>query len=70
MKKISDCSIIVKDICDLKKEVIDLRNSLGFPSIKIMQFGKSTFREDKNLPHKFTDTNVCFIQEHMIITLF
>lgn len=57
LKEISDSSIIVEDIGNLKKEVIDLRNSLGFPSMKIMQFGKNTFREDKNLPHNFTDTN-------------
>lgn len=57
LKEICDSSIIIEDIGFLKKEVIDLRDLLGFPSMKIMQFDKNTFRESKNLPHNFTDTN-------------
>lgn len=55
--EISDSSIIIEDIGPLKQEVIELRDSLGFPSMKIMQFGKNTFRTDKNLPHNFSNTN-------------
>ncbi len=57
LSEISASSIIVEDIGPLRQEVIELRDSLGFPSMKIMQFGKNTFRIDKNLPHNFSNTN-------------
>ncbi|MEE0740587.1 4-alpha-glucanotransferase [Ruminococcus sp.] len=57
LKEISDSLIIVEDIGSIKKEVIDLRDSLGFPSMKIMQFEKNNFRNNVNLPHNFTDSN-------------
>lgn len=65
LSKISDSSIIIEDIGPLKQEVIELRDSLGFPSMKIMQFGRNTFRIAKNLHHNFSNTNcVLYIGTH------
>lgn len=56
LKEICVSSIIIEDIGYIKEDVITLRNSLGVPSMKIMQFNND-FRGNLNLPHNFTDTN-------------
>ncbi|MGN1319212.1 MAG: 4-alpha-glucanotransferase [Lachnospirales bacterium] len=53
---LGDVKIIAEDLGDLNEEVIELRNELGFPGMKILQFA---FDNCKNayLPHNYESDN-------------
>lgn len=55
-KALGDVNIIAEDLGDLNPEVIELRNELGFPGMKILQFA---FDSCKNayLPHNYESDN-------------
>ncbi len=57
--------IIAEDLGLITPEVHALRESLGFPGMKILQFAFDGDSESTYLPHHFTDTNcVCYTGTH------
>ncbi len=57
--------IIAEDLGLITPEVHALRESLGFPGMKILQFAFEGEGESTYLPHQFTDTNcVCYTGTH------
>jgi len=56
-KSIPNLPIIAEDLGDLNKEVIELRDKLGFPGMKILQFAFGGGKENLYLPHNYTTTN-------------
>lgn len=57
--------IIAEDLGLITPEVHALRERLGFPGMKILQFAFEGEDESAYLPHQFTDTNcVCYTGTH------
>ncbi|MEA3546573.1 MAG: 4-alpha-glucanotransferase [Thermodesulfobacteriota bacterium] len=54
---IGDLSIIAEDLGIITPEVEELRDSCGFPGMKILQFAFDSGAENSYLPHNFTTTN-------------
>ncbi len=55
--KLGDLPIIAEDLGDITKEVSDLREGLGLPGMKILQFGFACDPKSEYLPHNFKNTN-------------
>lgn len=57
--------IIAEDLGMITPEVHALRERLGFPGMKILQFAFDSEEESTYLPHQFRDTNcVCYTGTH------
>ncbi len=54
---IGSLPIIAEDLGDLNKEVIELRDELGFPGMKILQFAFGSGAKNEYLPHNYKGTN-------------
>lgn len=55
--KLNDIPIIAEDLGDLNDEVLVLRDKLGFPGMKILQFGFGGDSKNEYLPHNYTTPN-------------
>ena len=55
-KRLGKLNIIAEDLGDLNKEVIELRNELGLPGMKILQFAFDNSGNDY-LPHNYESNN-------------
>ncbi len=63
--EISHLRIIAEDLGDITPEVIALRDGLGFPGMKILQFAFDSDAKNLYLPHNFESTNcVVFTGTH------
>ncbi len=49
--------IVAEDLGDITPEVVDLRESLGLPGMKVLQFAFGTDATHPFLPHNFVGTN-------------
>ncbi len=56
-KKLGDVQIIAEDLGIITSDVEDLRDGLGLPGMKILQFAFNTDSENAYLPHNLTDSN-------------
>jgi len=56
-KSLGNLPIIAEDLGDLNKEVIELRDELGFPGMKILQFAFGDGSKNEYLPHNYKGTN-------------
>lgn len=56
-KKTRGLDIIAEDLGVITPDVIKLRDSLGFPGMKILQFAFDSDNKNTYLPHNFDDTN-------------
>ena len=54
---IGDLSIIAEDLGIITPEVEELRDSCGFPGMKILQFAFDSGADNSYLPHNFTTPN-------------
>ena len=54
--KLGDIEIIAEDLGDLNPEVLELRDKLGFPGMKILQFAFGNF-DNPYFPHNFENNN-------------
>lgn len=62
---IGDLEIIAEDLGVITPEVIRLRDELGYPGMKILQFAFDSDAENLYLPHNFTSSNcVVFTGTH------
>ncbi len=56
-KALPNPSIIAEDLGDLNEEVLELRDKLGLPGMKILQFAFGSGAENSYLPHNYNTTN-------------
>lgn len=56
-KALGEFAVIAEDLGDLNPEVGILRDKLGFPGMKILQFAFSDSAENEYLPHNFINRN-------------
>lgn len=56
-KNIPNLSIIAEDLGDLNEEVLVLRDKLGYPGMKILQFAFGGDPANAYLPHNYTNDN-------------
>ncbi len=56
--ELGDLPIIAEDLGIITEEVEQLRDCLGLPGMKILQFGFDAGKNNKNMPHNLTTTNV------------
>jgi 4-alpha-glucanotransferase len=56
-KKLGPLDIIAEDLGEITPEVIKLRDDLGFPGMKILQFAFDQNRENAFLPHNYQSSN-------------
>lgn len=56
-KKLGKLPIIAEDLGDLNDEVLKLRDSLGFPGMKVLHFAFSDSPANNYLPHNYQDNN-------------
>ena len=60
-----DLPIIAEDLGVITPEVEHLRDSLGFPGMKVLQFGFGDMGDRNYIPHFYTTTNcVCYTGTH------
>jgi 4-alpha-glucanotransferase len=55
--EISDIQIIAEDLGTITPEVLELRDSLGYPGMKILQFAFDSDADNLYLPHNFETSN-------------
>lgn len=56
-KRLGKLQIIAEDLGEITPEVIKLRDELGYPGMKILQFAFDQQRENLFLPFNYTDSN-------------
>lgn len=61
---LGDVPILAEDLGIITKEVRDLRDSFGFPGMRIMQFAFGKGGEKRFLPHNFDKNTVVFTGSH------
>ncbi len=60
-----DLPIIAEDLGVITPEVEHLRDSLGFPGMKVLQFGFGDMGDHNYIPHFYTTTNcICYTGTH------
>ncbi len=63
-KYLGELPIIAEDLGVITKSVTELREKLGFPGMKILQFAFGTDMERKFLPHNFVQNCMVFTGSH------
>ncbi len=61
---LKDLPIIAEDLGEITPDVIQLRDTLGLPGMKILQFAFQTDSSDPFLPHNFTRHCVAYTGTH------
>ena len=56
--------ILAEDLGEITPDVVELRDSLGLPGMKIMQFAFSTDADDPFLPHNYSKNCVVYTGTH------
>ncbi len=56
-KQLGELNIIAEDLGEITSEVIKLRDRLGFPGMKVLQFAFDSNPENSFLPYNFTTPN-------------
>ena len=56
--------IIAEDLGEITPDVITLRDNLGLPGMKVLQFAFANDAEDLFLPHNFISNCVCYTGTH------
>lgn len=62
-KELGDLPIIAEDLGEITQDVVELRNQLGFPGMKILQFAFSD-PENQFLPHHYLQNCVVYTGSH------
>lgn len=61
----SDLPIFAEDLGIITPEVEALRDSLGFPGMKVLQFGFGDMTDENYVPHYYTNPNcICYTGTH------
>lgn len=62
-KELGDLNIIAEDLGFLTQEVIDMRDSTGYPGMKILQFGFDG-SDSMELPHNYIANTISYLGTH------
>lgn len=68
-EKLPDVKFIVEDLGFITKEVEELKDYLGFPGMKVMQFAFSEDMQSEYLPYNYTKNSACYSSTHDSDTL-
>jgi 4-alpha-glucanotransferase len=63
-KEIGKFPVIVEDLGFITQDVEELRNSLGYPGMKILQFAFDSKEDSNNLPHAYPKNCVVYTGTH------
>ena len=63
-KALGKLPIVAEDLGFITEDVIELRDSLGFPGMKILQFGFGGEGDHEFLPHMWTRESVAYTGTH------
>lgn len=67
-EQLSYLDIIAEDLGFMTQEVLDLRDSSGFPGMKILQFAFYGKKPEPYQPHKYPNNCVCYTGTHDNLT--
>ncbi len=56
-EELGPLNIVAEDLGEITKDVVALREELGFPGMKVLQFAFDDNSKNEFLPHNFTSTN-------------
>ena len=59
-----ELSFIAEDLGFLTQEVLDLRDTSGFPGMKVLGFAFDSREPSEYLPHTYTPNTVCYTGTH------
>ncbi len=62
--ELGEVDIIAEDLGYLTQEVIDFRNTTGYPGMKILQFAFDTREESDYLPHNYNENCIVYTGTH------
>lgn len=68
-EEIEDLNIMVEDLGIVTSKVVDLKEELGYPGVKSIQFGFDKNTSNENLPHKYESNSIVFSSTHDSDTL-
>ena len=63
-KKMGDLPFIAEDLGEITPDVIALRDEMGLPGMKILQFGLGEPPESTFLPHNYTPVSIAYTATH------
>ncbi len=63
-KEFSSLPLLAEDLGEITPDVIELRDSLGLPGMKIFQFGFASTPDDPFLPHNYPQNCVAYTGTH------
>ena len=63
-KKLGNLPIIAEDLGIITDEVRDLRDNLGFPGMKVLQFAFDESKNNEHLPHNYDKNCVAYTGTH------
>jgi 4-alpha-glucanotransferase len=64
LKEFHRLPILAEDLGEITPDVVELRNSLGLPGMKILQFAFASDPDDPFLPHNYSDNYVVYTGTH------
>lgn len=67
---VQNVTILAEDLGEITPDVIDLRDALGLPGMKVLQFAFSSDEEDPFLPHNYPRNCVAYTGTHDNDTTF
>ncbi|MBQ8797085.1 MAG: 4-alpha-glucanotransferase [Oscillospiraceae bacterium] len=68
-KALPNLEMIAEDLGFLTQEVLDLRDSSGWPGMKVLQFAFDSREPSDYLPHTYIQNTVCYTGTHDNMTL-
>ena len=68
-KKLPDLPIIAEDLGYLTQDVLDLRDSSGYPGMKVLEFAFDSREPSDYLPHNYSSNSVCYTGTHDNMTM-
>ncbi len=63
-KRFSSLPLLAEDLGEITPDVVELRDSLGLPGMKIFQFGFASDPDDPFLPHNYPQNCVAYTGTH------
>ncbi len=68
-EQLPQLSIIAEDLGFLTQEVLDMRDSSGFPGMKVLEFAFDSREPSDYLPHTYSANSVCYTGTHDNMTM-
>ena len=68
-KQLPDLQLIAEDLGFLTQEVFDLRDEMGLPGMRVLQFAFDSREPSLYLPHTYIENTVCYTGTHDNMTL-